>query len=803
MGNSHSNNAQNTTIETTPSGQSRVRTKSIRNDGQNLPFLQIDPHPRPVHSQALRRRHSSTASPLSNPSKTLRHQRSASSALFSRFNKIRSTPTAVSFSSGEFEPESFDSYDSFHAYDKLRASQYSDEPPTSPSATTFSKSSQSTSPPPLPCSLPFHLAYYTPSNANSRQNIGDPTAEAAYDAFLQQFPQYRLTWILDTLRRTDYTRLSRTSSPQKTETYVDYMGGSLYPESLIRVHTEFLASNVLGNTHSISASSQLSLKHAEEARRAVLEFFGAPVNSNSDDDSNEYTVIFTPNASGALKLVGEAYPFSERSSFVLSTDSHNSVNGIREFARRGGASVGYIPAGSQKGQEGAFNLDEGKNILRRHKPPPGTSSLLALTGLSNVTNAKCPALCSSSNSLSSTPGSRKCDSIVLYARSLGYHTLLDAAALAPTSRVSLAELPVDALAVSFYKMFGFPTGVGALVIRKGFLRLLSRGRPWFAGGTVDVVQVPGKVRTMKGVGEEFEGFEDGTINYLLLPAITSGLNLLSAYLPFLPLRLNSLLLYLVTELERIQHRDRDGRLIQSASLGEGKLRGIDNQKGLPVCKVLSRVPRRVLKVVGEMDEDAGAVVSCIFLDEEGQTLPLSFIAHSAAQDGISLRTGCMCNPGGAAALLGIQDSMKDVEEGGMMREGMTLREFEEEVERERRRRRTLSSADLGQRALEEQRGRMELGLVRISLGLGSDWSDVWRILQWAKRIGDCRERKMMWRRWLGRQAEPVDEWQEVEGGAIRRREFAAACLPCKNIEQDAQSVLLEEEEWDTTIGRAI
>ncbi|KAJ3912040.1 pyridoxal phosphate-dependent transferase [Lentinula edodes] len=385
------------------------------------------------------------ATPSSSTTRPLRHRRSTSAILFSRLGKFGCNSATVS---------------------------YSDEPPTSPSTTTFSKNSQLTPPPLLPCSPPFHLAYYTPTNADGRQIPGDSAVEAAYDVFLKQFPQYRLTWILDTLRRTDYTRLSRNSSQHEVETYVDYMGGSLYPESLIRVHTEFLANNVLGNTHSISASSQLSLKHAEEARRAVLEFFDASPNSDLDNDSDEYTVIFTPNASGALKLVGEAYQFSKNSTFILSTDSHNSVNGIREFARRGGANVVYVPAGGQKGKEGAFDLKE------------GTSSLLALTGLSNITNAKCPAL------------------------SLGYHTLLDAAALAPTSRISLAHLPVDALAVSFYKMFGFPTGVGALVIRKGFLRQLKRGRPWFAGGTVDVVQVPGKVRTMKGVGEEFEGFEN-------------------------------------------------------------------------------------------------------------------------------------------------------------------------------------------------------------------------------------------------------------------------------------------------------
>ncbi|KAJ4471501.1 pyridoxal phosphate-dependent transferase [Lentinula aciculospora] len=797
MGNSQSNNAQKKRSNSALQTKNQINSSS--NASQNLPFLQIDPKPNLVHPQVVRRRHSSITTSSSNTARPLRHQRSASSILFSRLGRFGYNSATGSVLSRESGSDSSDLFDGPHVDDdKIRVvhlSQYSDEPPTSPSTTTFSKNSQPTSSSLLPCSPPSHLAYYTPTNADGRQIPVDSAAERAYDAFLRKFPQYRLTWILDTLRRTDYTRLSRTSSSQhEIETYVDYMGGSLYPESLIRVHTEFLASNVLGNTHSISASSRLSLKQAEEARRAILEFFGAPSSSDSDDDPHDYTVIFTPNASGALKLVGEAYQFSKSSTFVLSTDSHNSVNGIREFARRGGARVVYVPAGGQKGREGAFDLEEGKRILRRNKPPKGTSSLLALTGLSNITNAKCPALSHSS-------GLAEDGSIVAYARSLGYHTLLDAAALAPTSRISLTQLPVDALAVSFYKMFGFPTGVGALVIRKGFLRLLSRGRPWFAGGTVDVVQVPGKVRTMKGIGEEFEGFEDGTINYLLLPAVTSGLHLLSAYLPFLPLRLNCLLHYLVAELGRIQHRDGDGRLI-NRHVGDGT-NSTEDQTGLPVCRVLSRIPKKVLKAVGETDEDAGAVISCVFLDEAGETLPLSFIAHSAAHEGISLRTGCMCNPGGAAALLGIQESMKDVEEGGMMREGMTLREFEEDVERERRRRGTLYSANPNQRALEELRGRMELGVVRISLGLGSDWSDLWRLLQWAKRIGDARQRKVMWKRWLGGQAESLDDWQEVEGGAIRRRDVVV----CKGIGKDATCVqhlsMAEDEEWDVMVGRAI
>jgi molybdenum cofactor sulfurtransferase len=53
-------------------------------------------------------------------------------------------------------------------------------------------------------------------------------------------------------------------------------------------------------------------------------------------------VVFTPNATGALKLVGESYPFTGDSAFVLGADSHNSVHGIREFANHRGARVCYI-----------------------------------------------------------------------------------------------------------------------------------------------------------------------------------------------------------------------------------------------------------------------------------------------------------------------------------------------------------------------------------------------------------------------------------------------------------------------------
>src|SRR5439155_824095 len=73
--------------------------------------------------------------------------------------------------------------------------------------------------------------------------------------------------------------------------------------------------------------------------------------------------------------------------------------------------------------------------------------------------------------------------LVELAHARGWDVLLDAAAFVPTSRLDLAAVKPDFVSVSFYKMFGYPTGVGCLLARTHLLGTLRR--PWFAGGTVN------------------------------------------------------------------------------------------------------------------------------------------------------------------------------------------------------------------------------------------------------------------------------------------------------------------------------
>ncbi len=135
---------------------------------------------------------------------------------------------------------------------------------------------------------------------------------------------------VDALRAREYARLDA-----QDQTYLDYTGGGLYAESQLREHQELLRTGVFGNPHSNSPASRASTQFADAARRAVLAY----VNASPD----EYLVVFTANASAALKLVGESFPFTSGSRLLLTADNHNSVNGVREFARSHDAER-HVPA---------------------------------------------------------------------------------------------------------------------------------------------------------------------------------------------------------------------------------------------------------------------------------------------------------------------------------------------------------------------------------------------------------------------------------------------------------------------------
>src|SRR5688572_16274032 len=130
--------------------------------------------------------------------------------------------------------------------------------------------------------------------------------------FHAAYPSYQTTAILDELRARDYSRLDRGG-----HTYLDYTAGNLYAISQVERHLALLRDHVFGNPHSTNPASSLMMELIGRARAAVHRF------SNASPD--EWVVIFTANASHALKLVGESYPFEPGGRFLLTFDNHNSV----------------------------------------------------------------------------------------------------------------------------------------------------------------------------------------------------------------------------------------------------------------------------------------------------------------------------------------------------------------------------------------------------------------------------------------------------------------------------------------------
>jgi len=407
-----------------------------------------------------------------------------------------------------------------------------------------------------------------------------PKSSADFDDFLKAYPGFQSTEALDRLRRTDYARLDLGE-----HIYLDYTGGGLYAESQLREHHKLLSEHLFGNPHSSNPSSQAATQLVDHAREHVLEFFRA--------DPQEYLVVFAQNASGALKLVGESYPFTPGSRYLLTFDNHNSVNGIREFAHARGAEVTYLPVALPDMRVDESQLEENLARIDGSK-----ANLFAYPAQSNFSSVQHPL------------------EWIERARALGWDVLLDAAAFAPTSQLDLSAVHPDFVPISFYKIFGYPTGLGALIVRKSALAKLHR--PWFAGGTITVASVQGdKFYLADGAA----AFEDGTLDYLNIPALEIGLkHIESIGYEAIHERVRCLTGWLLDNLATMKH-----------------------SSGQPLVRVYGPTST----------EGRGGAVTVNFFDKDGNPIDHRFIEAEANKVNISLRTGCFCNPGAGEIALGI------------------------------------------------------------------------------------------------------------------------------------------------------
>lgn len=394
--------------------------------------------------------------------------------------------------------------------------------------------------------------------------------ESAESAFLSEKPDYALTNAIDKLRKEEFNRLDR-----EGHIYLDYTGGSLYASSQVQKHMELLSQGVFGNPHSTNPTSLLSGKLIEETRQYIKDYFKA----------DDYQLVFTANASQALKIIGEGYPFQDQGHFLLLFDNHNSVNGIREYCRGKGAQYTYSPVRLE-------DLRINEQVLS--------------TNLENFTDKK--------NKLFAFPAQSNVSGVkhdlgwIEKAQSKGWDVLLDAAAFVPTNPLDLSVHQPEFVTMSFYKLFGYPTGLGGLFIKNTVFEKLQKA--WFAGGTVKMVAVSSDNFFL---AENYERFEDGTLNYIGIPALKFGFE-----------KINSIGMPVIRE-----------RVYMLTEWLLNKMLSLKHQNGKSLVQVFG--PQ-------DMQSRGGTIIFNLF-SAAGEPLNYFEIEQAANAQKISLRTGCFCNPG--------------------------------------------------------------------------------------------------------------------------------------------------------------
>jgi molybdenum cofactor sulfurtransferase len=391
---------------------------------------------------------------------------------------------------------------------------------------------------------------------------------------------------IEDMRETQYPML-------KDATYLDHAGTTLYSKALMeRFHADMM-DNLYGNPHSASPSSQQSTQSVEDARLELLRFLKA--------DPEEYDLVFTANATAAIKLVLEAFREQEDGFWYgYHVDAHTSLVGVRESAQ----------------EHQCFGSDEEMDCwIETSKEDTTTrTKLFAYPAQSNMNGRRLP--------LEWTSRLREIAESPVY-------TLLDAAAFASTSQLDLSDagLAPDFVALSLYKIFGFPD-LGALIVRKTAAHMFARRR-YFGGGTVEMVVSIKEQWHARKTGTIHEQLEDGTLPIHSILALRAAMKTHAE---------------LYGTMERVARHT--AMLVQRLHDGLAAMKHNNNQHVATIYRA------------GKIQH--GPVVAFNLRNAQGEWISNTELEKVASVKNIHLRTGGLCNPGGIATSLGLEPwEMKD------------------------------------------------------------------------------------------------------------------------------------------------
>ncbi|KAI8471068.1 MAG: pyridoxal phosphate-dependent transferase [Monoraphidium minutum] len=419
--------------------------------------------------------------------------------------------------------------------------------------------------------------------------------------------------------------------------YLDFTGSGLYTTSQLAAASAELGSATFGNPHSASPSSARSTAELEQARGMVLEYFRA--------DPQEYVVMFVRSATEALKHVGEFFPWSPEpgwepprrvrpggvsdaaalpagscgggfrepaaaaahSSFVYLRANHKSVLGIGTYAKLHGAPLTCI--------------DEEAMDAWLASPPPKdaggvtpeadvTYSLVAYPAKDNFEGRLYPLDWIDKVHARSTPAHR-------------WLVVLDAAAHAATHPLDLSAVKPDFVPISFYKIFGLPTGVGALIARRAAASSLAVS--YFGGGSAVDATAEDAWRVLLPPPASLE---IGTPPFLDVVQLKHGFGMMR-------------------RLGGVEAAERHSQALRLWAAG--RLAALRHAGGAPLLRLFGAHGGG-----RAADERQSGVFAFLVLQPNGSALAAPRVQADAAAAGLHIRAGCVCNPGICHHRLGIR-----------------------------------------------------------------------------------------------------------------------------------------------------
>ncbi|KAF7937719.1 uncharacterized protein EAE97_007515 [Botrytis byssoidea] len=385
----------------------------------------------------------------------------------------------------------------------------------------------------------------------------------------------------------------------KDAVYLDHAGTTLYSKSLMERYMVDMMSNLYGNPHSASTSSQLSTSRIENTRLNVLRFFNA--------DPEDFDVVFVANATAGIKLVMDAFRGQEDGFlYGYHQDSHTSLVGVREDAMS-----------SRCLDDDAVEcwLSGSEPLVR--KVDDSEIGLFAYPAQSNLDGRRLP--------LSWPERVRNLN----YETQATTYTLLDASALVSTSPLDLSDIrkAPDFTVLSFYKIFGFPD-LGALIVRRESGAILQT-RKYFGGGTVEVV-VCLKEQWHAPKGQSLhETLEDGTLPFHDIMALEAAIDVHKS---------------LYGSMERIANHT----TFLAQKLYEG-LKSLWHANSEPVCIIYS--PGFSSETSSKLQ---GPTIAFNVKNSFGAWVTNVEFERLASIRNYHIRTGGLCNPGGVASALELQ-----------------------------------------------------------------------------------------------------------------------------------------------------